>query len=188
MAAEMKPPPLPEPLLVLQPGAAPRYHYPRDDLDLGRDQERLCICGLVPALKETAMGTSYSCCPKRYGDASRCAFYHYVSSRGGEDQKDDVPTCLCNLKSQKFQVKKEGPTKGIWFYSCHLPVGHPERCRFWQQVDGPAYEPMTLAPEAVLCVCGNRAGMSKKRTPGLNLGRSYYACLNNRCKFFTWAN
>lgn len=146
-----------------------------------------CLCGLDTAatLKRDMNYNQYVCCPKAQGDPTRCGFYCFVNRE--EEQKESVPLCLCNIPAQTFQVKKEGPTKGTFFYSCGFQMGHPERCNFFQQVGGPPFEPVSTAPLGVMCVCGQRAGTGTKKLPGPNQGRRYYNCLQRRCKFFSWA-
>ncbi|XP_056017208.1 protein ZGRF1-like isoform X2 [Ostrea edulis] len=44
-----------------------------------------------------------------------------------------LPPCLCGVSSKLVQVRKDGPNKGRFFYSCTNPTN--QRCRFFQWAD-----------------------------------------------------
>jgi len=147
-----------------------------------------CYCGLpVGSGRVTRPGPDcnrrFLCCVKEIGDQSRCAYYLFVD----EEQKEDaIPSCLCSLRCSMFQIKKEGPTKGRSFYSCGLPMGHPQRCEYWQLVGGPPYTPPEMSPVGVVCVCGERALRRGKQSEGINQGKLYDQCAQKKCGFFRW--
>lgn len=147
-----------------------------------------CLCG-NPVLVRTCERAGgdfmklYTSCAKDIGDPSRCAYFRIVSET--LEEKDD-PSCLCNLRCQSFQIHKAGPNFGRWFYACGLPIGHPDRCDFWQLVGGPAYVPLKLAGGGVLCSCGKGAVTGEKTTPGPNCGRRFVKCAKKKCGFFRW--
>lgn len=40
-----------------------------------------------------------------------------------------MPKCQCNLEAKRVQVKKEGPNKGRWFFTCSKPQA--QQCDFF---------------------------------------------------------
>lgn len=137
---------------------------------------------------------AYYVCSKAVGDATRCGFYAFELDPIGEvlsavDIKDEdvPPNCLCNTPCKLKKIYKEtSPNKGKNFYSCPLPVMHPQRCDFYQLQGGPVYELMSLAPEGICCVCMKRPVCGTKKTPGDNYMRKFYRCATKTCAYFVW--
>ncbi len=119
----------------------------------------------------------YLCCGKDRSDPSRCGFFVYV---GGDCKEDETPQCLCGKAGRMFQIKKEGANQGKQFYACSLPIGHPERCAFWQLRGGPDFTPATPAPPGVTCICRKRAVVVVGRV-GWKAGKSFYICADRGC-------
>lgn len=148
-----------------------------------------CHCGLPTHRRfrldpTTHVEKSYTCCPKDNADDTRCSFYCWTPEH---DQNPVGPMCLCNRHAKLHQIKKAGPRHGMWFYSCPLVQGHPERCEFWELKGGPAFEAMKMADRDHLCGCGKICGLGRKRREGPNCGREYYRCALGHCGYFSWA-
>ena len=45
-----------------------------------------------------------------------------------------VPLCNCGISARKWKVKKDGPNRGRWFYSCSQPIGS-HKCKFFEWVE-----------------------------------------------------
>jgi hypothetical protein len=41
-----------------------------------------------------------------------------------------MPKCKCNLEAKRAQVRKEGPNKGRWFFTCPQPQG--KQCSYFE--------------------------------------------------------
>lgn len=149
-----------------------------------------CFCGMpVTVRRILKQGPDhlkrYASCPKDVGDPRRCAFFSFdVAPDDGEEVKQS--SCLCNLKCNTFQIRKEGPNKNRFFDCCGLPLGHPDRCEFYQIQGGPRFEPLPEGPVGECCFCGARVRVGTKTKPGMNQGRCYYTCGNKTCAFFRW--
>ncbi|XP_061196236.1 protein ZGRF1-like [Saccostrea echinata] len=56
-----------------------------------------------------------------------------TQSSQSRDTGPPLPPCHCGVSSKLIQVRKEGPNKGRYFYSCTNPVS--QRCKFFQWAD-----------------------------------------------------
>lgn len=159
------------------------------------NDEVLCDCNL-PAVSRVVntpglhRGRTYKSCIKETGDPSRCGFFMYDHAPPPlEDNKqDENMTCVCNIKCSYYQIKKASPNQGKFFWSCGLPIGHPERCDFYQVVGGPKFTPLEQAPAGYLCICGERAvvGTSKMQGGRAGIARKFYRCKTKTCAFLLW--
>ncbi|XP_062594375.1 LOW QUALITY PROTEIN: uncharacterized protein LOC134255841 [Saccostrea cucullata] len=56
-----------------------------------------------------------------------------TQSSQSRDTGSPLPPCHCGVSSKLVQVRKEGPNKGRYFYSCPNPAS--QRCKFFQWAD-----------------------------------------------------
>ncbi|XP_055381973.1 DNA topoisomerase 3-alpha [Condylostylus longicornis] len=114
----------------------------------------------------------------------------------GKQTESLVKCKTCNELAKKQVVKKEGPNKGREFYCCNLT------CNFFQWAEDSANAKSKNEEKFGLewgyglegrsrkyeqqCNCNKPAIIRQVRKEGLNHGRSYYVCSNQKCSFFKW--
>jgi hypothetical protein len=117
--------------------------------------------------------------------------------------------CRCNKPAKHIQVKKEGPTKGRFFYACGE---YPKACDHFSWADGtnkpkaagksnfsfsfsntshgePHGAPHGAPPGVKKCDCNRPAKMMEVKKEGPSKGRKFFTChfFPKVCKMFDWA-
>ncbi|OQR93067.1 DNA topoisomerase [Achlya hypogyna] len=105
-----------------------------------------------------------------------------------------VPSCPGHqVECAVRQVRKEGPNKGRFFYTCSYPQG--EQCDFFEFTDGPAAAshapPSSHGPIGDVPLCNHQQPCVKRvvSKAGANVGREFYVCSfpqADSCGFFEW--
>eukprot|EP00929_Paragymnodinium_shiwhaense_P059633 TRINITY_DN29858_c0_g1_i4.p1 TRINITY_DN29858_c0_g1~~TRINITY_DN29858_c0_g1_i4.p1 ORF type:complete len:448 (-),score=84.70 TRINITY_DN29858_c0_g1_i4:96-1439(-) len=103
---------------------------------------------------------------------------------------DGVPQCRCHRDAMLRKVAKVGVNQGKWFFACAR--GREEACDFFQWSDTGGEDAASGAPVEdvahALCKCGKLAAEKTSTKHGLNYGRPFLTCSQQRCSFFEWAD
>jgi hypothetical protein len=110
----------------------------------------------------------------------------------GAGDKPAIPKCGCGFVAVHARVNKEGAHFGRPFFKCGKEE-QEQRCTFfvWEQLlqhqAGESQIATQMVEEKeVLCSCGLPPKQFTVRKEGVNLGRTFRKCAEEKCKFFMW--